>query len=268
MGLSLRKFAEKFDEDYTLLARIEAGKRFPPKGKVEKYAKILSLSPTQLDALIAIERRGLDPYELLPEIPPAHIPQKFIESEAEKILDKYCRTVNRDALDDGPVPVARVIEIGYGLNTQYLDFTKEKIPNPRRGALYGCLYPHGFRGTDRVVLVNTGEINGRELSNAERRITIAHEAGHYALHCGNTESAQLFFRFTKAPTHCREAEFKPTPFNSHEDQASAFAACLLMPQNQFRKEWLSVSGNLARLAKQFEVTEWLAQLRAKALICE
>src|ERR1700722_11139675 len=89
MGLSLRDFAKKFREDYTLLARIEKGKRFPPKPKLEKFAKVLSLKPEQLEALVAVERRGLNPYEMLPEIAPAHIPYKIIEDEAEKILNKY-----------------------------------------------------------------------------------------------------------------------------------------------------------------------------------
>jgi transcriptional regulator with XRE-family HTH domain len=267
MGLSLRKFAEKFREDFTLLARIEAGKRFPPKSKMEQFAKLLSLSLQQLDALIAVERRGLDPYELLPEMAPAHIPQKFIENEAEKILGKYRRTINCSVIE-GPMQIEEVIKAACGLNTQRLDFTKEKIPNPRRGALYGCLYPDSFRGTNKLVLVNTGNIGGRRLSDAEQRITVAHEAGHYVLHCGNKENTQLFFRFTKAPSHCREVEFRPTPFNSHEDQASAFAACLLMPQNQFKNEWVKVSGDKLRLARHFGVTESFVSLRAKQCICE
>src|SRR5260221_9004573 len=92
MGLSLRKFATRLREDVSLLARIESGERFPSKGKRAKFARLLSLSQDQLDALIAVERRGLNPYELLPEVAPAHIPHVIIEAEAEKILRRYVRT--------------------------------------------------------------------------------------------------------------------------------------------------------------------------------
>jgi len=72
-GLSLREFAKELREDFTLLARIERGERYPPKQRLEKFAEALSLTLQQLKALVAVERRGLDPHELLPEIPPAHI---------------------------------------------------------------------------------------------------------------------------------------------------------------------------------------------------
>jgi hypothetical protein len=77
---------------------------------------------------------------------------------------------------------------------------------------------------DRVVVVNSGRIQGRKLSRAERRTTVAHEAGHYVLHWGNKESGQLFFQFTKGPTFCREAECDQSPFNALEYQASALGA--------------------------------------------
>src|SRR5216683_7054876 len=67
-GLSLRKFAEELEEDFSLLCRIERGERYPPKPRRKNFAKALSLTPQQLEALIAVERRGLNPYELLPEI--------------------------------------------------------------------------------------------------------------------------------------------------------------------------------------------------------
>jgi len=264
MGLTLREFAKKVGLDFTLLARIETGKRFPPRSQRKAFSKVLSLTAEQLEALIAVERRGLDPYELLPEIAPAHIPRKLIESEAEKILAKYWRALDRGAID-GPIPVEAVIKDACGLTTKYLDFVEAKIPNPRRGPLYGCLYPDVFRGTEKLVLVNTGTINGRRLSDVERRITIAHEAGHYVLHCGNKESSQLFFRFTKAPSHCREAEFRPTPFNSHEDQASAFAACLLMPRKKFIEKSRDFDASAAKLARYFDVTEEFVSLRVKTM---
>ena len=135
--------------------------------------------------------------------------------------------------------------------------------SPRGGDLYGCFYPDGFQGRDRAVLVNTGTISGRQLSHAEKMVTIAHEAGHYVLHYGNKETKQLFFRFSKGPSFCREEEIEPAPFNLKEDQATLFAACLLMPQGPFLNAWSRTARDEYRLANQFDVTESLVRLRAQ-----
>lgn len=262
--LSLRKFAEGIDEDFSLLARIESGERFPPRHRLGKFAAALSLTTKQLEALIAVERRGLDPYQMLPEIVPAAIPSKSIEAEAESILVKYCRASNK-SIGEGPIPVEDVIQFACGLSTQRLDFAKHGIKAPHGGDLYGCFYPDGFQGRDRLVLVNTGKVNGHRLSNAELMITVAHEAGHYVLHYGNKESKQLFFRFSKEPSYCRAQEIDPKPFNLKEDQASLFAACLLMPRNQFQKEWEKTPGDKSRLARYFETTESFVQVRADVM---
>jgi len=119
-----------------------------------------------------------------------------------------------------------------------------------------------------LVVVNSGRIRGKLLSSAEKRTTIAHEAGHYVLHCGNKDSTQLFLRFTKGPTFCREAECDQTSFNPLEYQASAFGACLLMPKKLFRLEWQKQSRIVARVAEAFDVTEAFVHLRAKMLNCE
>jgi transcriptional regulator with XRE-family HTH domain len=259
-GLSLRQFAGKVKQDYTLLARIENGKRYPPRSKRQQFAELLSLTPAQLEALIAVERRGLNPHDLLPEIAPAHIPLKTIESEAERVLQKYRRATNRRVLDI-PVAVEEVITQAANLTTVYLDFRKQKTLGFSRNQLCGCLFPDGFDGKDRAVLVNEGRIRGRRLSHEDRRITVAHEAGHYFLHCGNKESAQLFFRFKSEPTFCLRAECEDTLFNGTEYQASAFAACLLMPRQQFITEWQRLAGSECRLASLFGVTETFVGFR-------
>jgi transcriptional regulator with XRE-family HTH domain len=266
-GLSLRKFARRLGEDFSVLARIEAGERYPPKARLKKFADELSFKPEQLEALIAVERRGLDPYQMLPETVPAPIPTHSIEAEVEKILAQYCRASNR-AVIEGPIPVAEVIRVARGLSTEYLDFAKARITGPRGGDLYGCFFPDGFQGRDRVVLVNTGKVSGHRLSSAEQKITVAHEAGHYVLHYGNKEAKQLFFRFSNGPIYCREKEIEPAAFNLKEDQASLFAACLLMPHAQFEKAWQKAHGDKAWLAQHFDTTDSFVRLRAAMLACE
>jgi transcriptional regulator with XRE-family HTH domain len=261
-GLTLQEFAARIGEDPTVLCRIERGERYPPKQRIKKFAQVLSLTHRQLEVLIAVERRGLNPHVLLPEIPPAKISNTWIENAAQSILSKFCR-VKKLAEVKLPVPVEEVISIACGLSTQHCDFASEMISGSSGGALYGGLYPDGFRGKDRLVVVNSGPVQGNRLSSAEKRVTVAHEAGHYVLHCGNRESKQLFFRFTKGPTFCREAECEQTPFNSLEYQASAFGACLVMPRERFGNMW--APGAAAKLATSFLVTESFVRLRAKML---
>ena len=268
-GLSLRAFAKEVGVHFTALAHIERGRdRYPPKKRLKEFAKALSITPEQLEALIAVERRDLNPHVLLPEISPLDLSQEWIENKAEKILTEYRRVTNRFETDI-PVRIERLIAKTCGLSTKRCDFEKEKEFVSRQGGmLYGGLYPEGFRGIDRLVVVNKGRIRGKRLSEPEVRVTIAHEAGHYVLHCGNKEAKQLSLPFTKGPTFCREAECEEVSFSPLEYQASAFGACLLMPPNQFVGEWERLQGDKAKLAKAFEVTEAFVRLRARMLDCE
>jgi len=257
MGLTLQKFAEKFGEDASVICRIEKGERFPPKQRIKKFAE-------QLEALVAVERRKLDPCQMLPEISPSPVKPASIEAETDRILREFFQKEQPHS-GESAVPVEDVIRAAYLLSTRDTDFAKEQITGPRKGALYGCLYPDGFQGKDRLVLVNSGLMNGRRLTRGERRVTIAHEAGHYFLHYGKRQSAQLLFRFTKEPTYCREMEIQPGEFNLREHQANVFAACLLMPRKQFGDERQRLFKSVTKLAERFDVTEALVDLRIKML---
>ena len=121
----------------------------------------------------------------------------------------------------------------------------------------------GFQGRDRAVLVNTGTISGRQLSHAEKMVTIAHEAGHYVLHYGNKETKQLFFRFSKGPSFCREEEVEPAPFNLKEEQRLYFHLLADVTQGPVLNAWSWMARGQHRLANQFDVTESLVRLRAQ-----
>lgn len=262
-GLSLRKFARRMRQDFTLLARIEKGERYPPKRSLETFAKVLALTPEQLDALISVERRKLNPNEMLPELPPADRSQASIEDAADRILRKYRRAANGSEVE-GLVPVEHAIKAACGLSTEYRDFATSDSLRGRHGSnLRGCLFPYGFEGKDRLVLVNIGRPGGERLSEAEKRITIAHEAGHYILHCTNQSSEQLCFRFTKGPTFCREVECQHKTFDLREHQATAFAASLLMPRDEFLR--LRSFKDETQMAVHFGVTESLVRFRTKLL---
>jgi transcriptional regulator with XRE-family HTH domain len=268
-GLSLRKFADGLGVHYTFIAHIEKGRRFPKEG-IKKFAHALSLTPEQLEALIAVEHRGLDPYQMLPEIAPVPVKQMCIEAETREVLNKFTSRREGKFLPEGPIPIEDVITSTSDIRVEEVDFEKEQIAGSGRGVLCGCFYPDGFHGKarsgkGRIVLVNAGKIQGRKLSDAERRVTIAHEVGHYYMHYGEKKSRQLLFHFSKEPTYCRESEIEPEESNLKEYQANVFGACLLMPKAAFLKEWKRVSGDVAELAKSFEVTELFVRLRLKTL---
>ena len=88
---------------------------------------------------------------------------------------------------------------------------------------------------------------------------------HYFLHYGAKRSEQLLFQFSKQPMYCRRAEIYPQRFNLKENQANLFAACLLMPRQQFKIAWANMAGDISRLARRFFVTEAFVAVRAKML---
>lgn len=265
---SLQEFAKEVGVHPTAVAHIESGKRYPPRKKLKEFAKALSLPLSQLEALIAVERRELNPYVLLPEIAPVDLSWEWIEKKAEEVLTQYRKATDRFEVSI-PVPIEPLIEETCGLSTKRWDFEKKKeIAARNGGTLYGGLYPEGFGGTDRLVVVNKGKIRGQRLSEAEIRVTIAHEAGHYVLHCGNKEAAQLTLRFTSGPTFCREAECDELSFSPLEYQASTLGACLLMPRGKFEEARRELHGAEPELADFFNVTPAFVRLRARMLDCE
>lgn len=265
MRLSVRKFAARFGEDPHALFNIEIGERFPPRKRIKKFARLLSLTPDQLEALVAVERRKLDPNQMLPEISPAPLGQAEIERQAGKVLSDFKSHCRNNSELDGPIAIEELTKSVGELCLEDLDFAKDDSMGVNRASLYGCFYPENFRGKSRVVLINTGRVNGRRLSPADRRVTIAHELGHYFLHYGASKSRQLLFQFSKEPTYCRHSEIHPHEMNLKEYQANAFGACLLMPKMRFKGQWAKAAGDKFKLARHFDVTEAFVCLRAKTL---
>jgi hypothetical protein len=265
MGLSVREFATRLSEDPSVVFHIETGARYPARKKIKRFAPLLSLTPKQLDALIAVERRGLDPNQMLPEISPAPLGQAEIERQVGKVLIDFKSHCRNNSELDGPIAIEELTKSVGELCLEDLDFAKDDSMGANRASLYGCFYPENFHGKSRVVLVNTGRVNGRRLSPADRRVTIAHELGHYFLHYGASKSRQLLFQFSKEPTYCRHSEIHPHEMNLKEYQANVFGACLLMPKMRFKDEWAKAAGDKFRLARHFDVTEAFVCLRAKTL---
>jgi len=100
----------------------------------------------------------------------------------------------------------------------------------------------------KTIYVNTTE------SLARQRFTLAHEIGHAYLH-RKTEGAVVDFR----------AEMD-NPHEDKEREANQFAAALLMPREQFIRQWLQWKGDVEMLSTVFGASKEAVKVRGKNLL--
>lgn len=93
-------------------------------------------------------------------------------------------------------------------------------------------------------------------SQLRDRFTIAHELGHYFLHY-------------RAPAPHRIGEristFTRLGRNVAETQANVFASNLLMPEEHFKTAFKQLNGDMAMVARRFDVSVPAAKVRAEYL---
>jgi hypothetical protein len=162
-----------------------------------------------------------------------------VEERAAKVLERV-----PSYLWDGetlPVPVEDIADSVYGLLVREVDDMSAApgAPDLVRGqSLSGLLLP------------GPGEIwvNGEEARTwpTRKRFTIGHELGHYELHLDDQRS--LFCRSTTVD----EAQRPSVP--DIEEEASHFAAALLMPQWLMVREHARVGGNVDALCQTFRTS--------------
>lgn len=267
--LSLREFADLWGEDHTLLHRIETGKRWPPKNKIPKFAKLLGLSEEQLIGLIAVEKAGLNSDLVGREIPPLFIPLNDMEAMAAAAILAYETKIQHSVTY--PLAPSLIFRELYGVETRFIDFDREKIPALDGSLLYGCLYPDGhfYKGQEKLILINVGELHGRRLTFPERLISTAHEGGHYVLHCSRKTSPQLLLPLSGNPTFCSKTTYRENGFDAREFQATLFAACLLLPRSELLRsiefDLKTFQEHARSLCRKFGVTRKFLRFRLKQL---
>lgn len=137
-----------------------------------------------------------------------------------------------------PVPVEDIADSGYGLLVRDVEDlgTAPGAPTLAPGqSLSGLLLP--ARGE---IWVNAAE--ARQWP-PRRRFTIGHELGHWVMH--RTGQQALFCR------RSRVDETVALPARDIEEEASAFAAALLMPHWLFVREHARCAGDVATLCATF-----------------
>jgi hypothetical protein len=162
-----------------------------------------------------------------------------VEERAARVLERL-----PSYLWDGetlPVPVEDIADSVYGLLIRDVDDMAAAPGAPELSpgqSLSGLLLP--ARGE---IWVNADEARTWP---TRRRFTIGHELGHYELHLG--EQRALFCRSTTV-----EEDQRPT-VPDIEEEASRFAAALLMPQWLMVREHARVGGDLASLCETFRAS--------------
>lgn len=107
-----------------------------------------------------------------------------------------------------------------------LGATVKEEPFKKRDGLSGLLYRDG---DVTIIGVNSME------SLQRRRFTVAHEIGHLVLHEGDMVHVDAFHTFQ---INFRGTDFSPST-DRREIEANAFAASLLMPEEQIRRDFES-----------------------------
>ena len=151
-----------------------------------------------------------------------------------------------------PVPVEDLVDSVYGLLVRDVeDMTAAPGAPPLAAdqALSGLLLP--ARGE---IWVNAEE--ARQWP-PRRRFTIGHELGHWVMHRDGQQA--LFCRRTSVD------EKAVPPARDIEDEASAFAAALLMPQWLFVREHARCAGDVAELGRVFVTSGAATERRVAAL---
>ena len=151
-----------------------------------------------------------------------------------------------------PVPVEDIVDSCFGLLVRDID---------DMGAAPGAPPLTAGQSLSGLLLPARGEIwvNAEEarLWPPRRRFTIGHELGHWVMH--RTGQQALFCRRTTVD------EAGTRPAQDLEEEASAFAAALLMPAWLFVREHARCGGEVAELCRVFGTSGAATERRVATL---
>src|SRR3954468_17361569 len=151
-----------------------------------------------------------------------------------------------------PVPIEDIVDSVYGLLVRDVEDMRAApgAPTLAEGqSLSGLLLP--ARGE---IWVNAEEAR---IWPPRRRFTIGHELGHWVMHRDGQQA--LFCRRTAVDEQPAE------PARDIEEEASAFAAALLMPQWLFVREHARTGGDVPALCAAFGSSIAATERRVAAL---
>ena len=152
------------------------------------------------------------------------LPRNKIEDSATNLIDRYQKIVGHEI--HPPVPVEQIIERALNITLGYEDLREKMGLDDVLGATYV---------DNRKICVDTSLLPVK----FEGRLcfTLAHEAGHWVLHRDFVGPACRIEPGSRG-IFCRKRDAqKPI-----EWQADYFASCLLMPEKDVRKAFMTICG--------------------------
>jgi hypothetical protein len=153
----------------------------------------------------------------------------YEDPRAHAVRERYLALFGGEGL---PVPVEAIAEDLLGLRIE-----------ERAGiACSGMLLP-----AERRIVLNAAEAPQDQAPLRRFRFTIAHEIGHWVVHCleGREPDQQ--------PAYCRPVDLTESADKTLEREASVFAAELLMPEPAVRDAWSALE-DVAACAARFDVS--------------
>ena len=113
----------------------------------------------------------------------------------------------------------------------------------------GSIQIDGFRNFKITLAHHTGVLRDR--------FTVAHELGHYVLH--------YLYPTQVLKTSLNKVIAQRYGSGLEETEANLFAACFLMPENEYREQHAKLSGSHTELSAKFGVSTRASRLRASNL---
>ena len=199
--------------------------------------RLAEFSALHLDRKIHMPKKEIAPF--IQDIRQAGM---TYDEAVKRILDEY-------GIKKSPIPVDTIAQnLGFSLYTA--TFKDEEIA----GVLADSDAPVKPFSDNRVMVINRNDYETRQ------RCTIAHEIGHFVLHCSNNE------RFFERYKHGYDRGQRP----EIENNANAFGAALLMPRKMiidFVDSFTSNDRNdiINGIAKEFNVSTKAAKRRLEEL---
>lgn len=180
-----------------------------------------------------------------------------IRSESGSIDDAVKEILKENGIIEPPINVIKIAD-SMGIKVFTVEFTDPNV----KGAIADFKSPMPqFKNEKRIIAVDKN-------SYATRKIfTIAHEIGHYVMHCG--ESNDFFERDVYESNEDKKASEDNR--TSIEKDADKFAACLVMPrdmvidfvENSLYYKIRDKQNLVQEICKKFIVAEKAAKKRLK-----
>ena len=122
-----------------------------------------------------------------------------------------------------PVPVEVIADSHYGLRVEEVQGLATRLGPPDTIHLSGLLYP-----VQRVILIDAEEA---ARAPGRRRFSIAHELGHWVLHCKDASAEAIWCEDPAVDSGPAGEASRSLADPVRELEANAFAAAVLMPSD-------------------------------------